>query len=71
MQWSRLQMLSTVMHAKALEENAHCACPACPPGLSAHRWIAEQLLLDRHRSLPASGGRASCARMYRMEQIYM
>ena len=31
MQWSRLQMLSTVMHAKALEENAHCACPACPP----------------------------------------
>ena len=40
-----------------------------PPGLSAHRWIAEQLLLDSHRSLPACGGRASCARVCRWSRF--
>ena len=63
------QMLRTVVHVKALEKNAHCACPACPPRLSAHRWIAEQLLLDSHRSLPASGGCASCARVCRWSRF--
>ena len=38
------QMLRKVVHVKALEENAHCACPAWSPRLSAHRRIAGRVL---------------------------
>ena len=60
------QMLKKVVHVKALEENAHCVCPAWAPRLSAHQRIAGWIFPNMGPSLPASGALASCARMYKM-----